>query len=160
MKQTVKMQEIQNRLGPGKITRDGFLGKDRRKLVDILTEDDSEVKRLGYDHTAIAGKMKYFRDTGEKGLGDFIDISPYFSVSVETFRGKLPCPFECRKILPKSITTVKNKRLGRELVFSDIQIHLIMYHGFYQGKQSQYRIEPRDLIDILEVEKPENKSEI
>ncbi len=155
MKQTVKMQKIQKRLGPGKLTRTGFLGNDRRNLVDILIEDDSMVRRLGYDHRSIAERMLYFREKGEEGLGDFIDLEPYFSVSVETIRGKLPCPFECGKILPKSVITVKNNRTGKEVTYTDIQLHLIMHHGFYQGKGSLYRTEPEELIEVLEIEKPE-----
>jgi len=40
MKQTVQMKAIQEKMKPGVITRDGFLGSDRRNLIDILIEDD------------------------------------------------------------------------------------------------------------------------
>lgn len=116
---------------------------------------DILVKRLGYDHKDIADKMQYFRNAGEKGLGEYIEVPPHFAVSVETVRGKLPCPFECQKILPKSIIKVKNKKLDKEIIFTDIMIHLILFHGFYQGKKSLYRVEPEDLIEILEIDKPE-----
>lgn len=155
MKQTVQMQKIQDRLRAGQITKDGFLGKDSRNLADIILDDDSAIKRMGYDHKAIAERMMFFRKEGEKGLGEFVDVPPYFSVSVDTIRGKLPCPFECRKILPKSVVVVRNLRIAKELSYTDIQIHLILFHSFYQGRGSLYRIEPQDIIEILEVEKPE-----
>ena len=69
MKQTPQMQKIQQNMRPGVITLDGFLGKDSRNLVDILIEDDADVKRLGYNHKATALNMVEMRDKGKRGLG-------------------------------------------------------------------------------------------
>ena len=48
-------------------------------------------------------------------------------------------------------TIVKNLHLNREIYFTDLHIHMIEHHGFYQGKGSLYRLEPKDIVDILEV---------
>ena len=58
MKQTVQMREIQDKMKPGVITRDGFLGTDSRNLIDILIEDDAKVKRINLTHGQIAGRMQ------------------------------------------------------------------------------------------------------
>lgn len=151
MKQTPQMEKVQNNMQPGVITLEGFLGADKRNLIDILTEDDAEVKRMDLTHERIAETMVAFREKGKKGLGEFIHVDPHFDVKVDTVRGKLPSPFGGPGLYPKINTTVVNKRLDRTIWFSDLQIHLIRDHGFYEGKGSRFRLEPRDLIDILEI---------
>ena len=154
MKQTVQMQTIQDRMKPGVIVRDGFLGADARNLVEILTADEAEVLRLGLTHQDIAGRMIALREAGTAGLGELIDVPPHFEVRVDSVRGKLPCPFGDPGIFPKTNTTVRNLRLGRELTYTDLHIHMIGSHGFYEGRGSQFRLEPRDLAEILEVPPP------
>lgn len=152
MKQTVQMQAIQAKMKPGVIVRDGFLGADGRTLVDILTGDEAAVLRLGLTHGDIAGRMIGLRDAGTAGLGEFLDVPPHFEVRVDSVRGKLPCPFGDPGIFPKTNTTVRNTRLGREITYTDLHIHMIGSHGFYEGRGSQFRLEPRDLAEVLEVQ--------
>ena len=152
MKQTVQMDRIQEKMAPGVITLEGFLGTDRRKLIDILLEDDEAVKRLNLTHQRIAQRMIDLRDSGVQGLGEFIEVAPHFEVRVDSVRGKLPCPFGDPGIFPKTNVTVRNLRADREIVFTDLHIHMIGSHGFYEGKGSKFRLEPAELAAILEVE--------
>lgn len=151
MKQTVQMDKIQHSMQPGVLTLEGFLGNDTRKLVDILTDDDAEVKRLGLTHQQIAIKMMEYRDAGLKGLGEFISVPPYFEVRTESVRGKIPCPFGDPGIFPKSNTTVRNLQTDKEITFTELNIHMIYAHGFYEGHGSNFRIDPRELVAVLEI---------
>ena len=155
MKQTKVYAAIQAKMAPGVITRDGFLGEDRRNLVDILTADDGEARRLGYTHQDIARRMIELRDSGMQGLGEFIDVAPHFEVRVDSVRGKLPCPFGDPGIFPKTNITVRNLKLDREVLYTDLHIHMIGSHGFYEGKGSKFRLEPKTLAEILEIEPAE-----
>jgi hypothetical protein len=155
MKQTVQMREIQDKMKPGVITRDGFLGTDRRNLIDILIEDDAQVKRINLTHELIAQRMQNIREAGKKGLGDFISVLHHFEVRVDMVRGKLPCPFGHPGLIQKTNIQVRNLEKNREITFTDMQIHMIGEHGFYEGKGSLYRLEVSDLVDILEIELPE-----
>jgi hypothetical protein len=155
MKQTVQMDRIQEKMAPGVITLEGFLGTDRRKLIDILIEDDEAVKRLNLTHQGIASRMIELRDAGMRGLGEFIDVAPHFEVRVDSVRGKLPCPFGDPGIFPKTNVTVRNLQLDREAVYTDLHIHMIGSHGFYEGKGSNFRLEPKALAEILEIEPTE-----
>lgn len=150
MKQTPEMDKIQREMQPGIICRDGFLGTDARKLVEILIEDDAEVKRLGITHESIANRMKELRDAGMNGLGEFVTIPPHFEVRVDSVRGKLPCPFGHPGIIPKTNTTVRNLESGEEITYTDLNIHMIEAHGFYEGKGACFRLEPADLLRILQ----------
>jgi hypothetical protein len=151
MKQTEQMRKAQERMKPAVVTRDGFLGTDTRALIDILTVDDAVVNRLGAAHRDIADRMIALREAGAGGLGEFLDVPPHFEVRVDSVRGRLPCPFGDPGIFPKTNTTVRNRKLGREVTFTDLHIHMIGSHGFYEGKGSPFRLEPADLAEILEV---------
>ena len=152
MKQSPQLQNIQDAMKPGVITLHGFLGTDSRNLIDILTEDDGAVKRLGLTHEQIGERMWSLREAGLRGLGEYIAVEPHFEVRVETVRGKLPSPFGGPGLHAKTNTAIRNKRLHQEIVFSDMQIHLVRDHGFYEGKGSPFRLEPAKVAEILEIE--------
>jgi hypothetical protein len=155
MKQTEQMKEIQEKMKPGVITLDGFLGTDGRNLIDILEDDDAEVKRLDLTHERIAARMQELRDAGKEGLGDLISVAPHYEISVDIARGKLPCPFGHRGLIRKTIIQLRNLEIDREIVFTDMNIHMIAEHGFYQGKGSPFRLEINDLVTILDIGLPE-----
>ncbi len=152
MKQTVQMQKAQEQMAPGIITRDGFLGDDRRPLVDILLADEEAVKALDLDHQAVVARMIELRDAGMAGLGEFVDVAPHFEVRVDSVRGRLPCPFGEPGMFPKTSVTVRNRRTAREITFTDLHIHLVLAHGFYEGRGSPFRLEPKDLAEVLEIQ--------
>jgi hypothetical protein len=152
MKQTVQMDRIQEKMQPGIYTRDGFLGTDRRKLIDILIEDDEAVKRMDLTHRRIAERMIELRDAGMRGLGEFINVEPHYEVRVISVRGKLPCPFGDPGIFPKTNTVVHNTELDREVTFTDLHIHMVGSHGFYEGKGSPFRLEPAELAAVLDIQ--------
>ncbi|MDY7028024.1 MAG: hypothetical protein SVR04_06980 [Spirochaetota bacterium] len=160
MKQTPQMKKIQENMRPGVLTLHGFLGTDKRDLVEILEDDAAEVRRLGTTHQAIADRMKYLRDQGMRGLGEFIDVEPHFEVRVDSVRGGIPSPFGDAGLIRKTNTTVRNKALSREIVYTDVNIHLIGVHGFYEGRGSLFRMEPGELVEVLEVEKEEQQTDI
>jgi hypothetical protein len=151
MKQPPELTKAENAMRPGVITKDGFLGTDNRHLIDILTEDEAEVARLGLTHEIIAERMRFFRNEGLKGEGLPVEIEGKFEVMVESVKGKLACPFGEPGMITKNNISVTNKETGRKIYFSDLDIHLIGRHGFYQGKGSPYRVSPKELKETLEI---------
>ena len=152
MKQTPAYDHIQQQMRPGVITLDGFLGTDERNLIDIISEDDGTVRQHGLTHEAIASRMSEFRDKGLAGLNEFISVDADFDVRVDSLRGKLPSPFGGPGMYGKVNTTVVNKRLNKQITYTDLHIHFIKDHGFYEGKGSPFRLEPAQLIVILAIE--------
>lgn len=151
MKQGPDLKKIQSNMRPGVITIQGFLGTDGRDLSQIIDEDASTVTDLGISHLDLSSKMKFLRDEGAKGLGEFIDVPPHFSVRVDSVRGKLRCPFEDPGLIPKTNTTVHNLETGESITYTDLNIHFIEVHGFYQGKGSNFRLSPTKIAKVLEV---------
>jgi hypothetical protein len=154
VKQTEQMKKIRERMLPGAITAHGFLGADGRGVAEITEEDDGRVRRLGLTHERIAQRMRELRSAGEAGLGEFVDVAPHFRVRSESVRGKLPCPFADQCLTQKGFTTVRNAARDAEITFTDLHVHMIEAHGFYQGKGSRFRLEPEDLVTVLEITPP------
>lgn len=151
MKQSIQLTRIQEQMKPGVITLSGFLGTDMRNLIDILIEDDGIVRRSGRTHRAIADKMRYYRDKGSEGLGEFKKVDNNFEVRVDSVRGQLPSPFGGPGMYNKINTTVRNLKLDREVTFTDLHIHFVGDHGFYEGVGSPFRLNPEELIIVLDV---------
>lgn len=152
MKESPQLKKAEENMKPGVITLDGFLGTDRRPLVDILIEDEAEVQRLKVSHKLIAARMAHFFEAGKAGLGEFTSVDPHFEVQVSSVRGKLPCPFGDPGLIPKTNVVVRNQRLNRTITYTEFHIHLVADHGFYEGKGATFRLDPRDLVETLEVE--------
>ncbi len=151
MKQDIFFKKIQEKMGEGVIVKDGFLGNDKRNLIDILLEDSDTLNRIGITKEKIADALLEFKEAGLAGLGEIISYKENFEIKVETFRGKLPCPYGDKGVFQKSEIIVRNKRLNEELVYSDLTIHLIKEHGFFQGKGSPYRLDPEKIVNVLEL---------
>ena len=151
MKQSPELDRIQAAMRPGAITQSGFLGTDSRKLADLLADDEAAVARLGLTHRRIADRLKLFRAAGEKGLGNDVTVAPHFEARVDGVRGKLACPFTHPGLFDKTFCVVRNRVLEEELVFTDLQIHMIEAHGFYEGTGSLFRLAPERIARVLEL---------
>jgi len=149
MKQDPYLDGVERRMRRGIITKEGFLGKDTRRLVDILIEDEAAVNRLGLDHKGIADRLRYFLEKGKEGLGTEVLVEGKFLVSADDVRGRLPCPWAHRGLYPKTNVHLKNIENNLEIIFTGLHIHMIEEHGFYEGKGSAFRLEPPILKEAL-----------
>jgi len=148
MKLTPGEQKIQGNFLPGAITRDGFLGSDSRHIHDIVLEDGRTLERLGLNTGEIADRLKFFMDEGKKGLEAPV-VSGTFTVQVEWHKGSLPCPFGEGGLHQKIMARLCSNQTGKCIRFSQMNIHLIREHGFFEGKGSPLRLDPEDLAAFL-----------
>lgn len=149
MKQSRRDAIIQKQMQPGEITLDGMLGTDSRRLRDILDTDNATVQRLGLDHATIAARMREVRNAGALGLGTAISVGDDLEVRVDAARGKLPCPFSHPGLYDKEFVEVRHIPSGEQIIFSQLNIHLIEAHGFYEGLGASFRQEPETLARVL-----------
>jgi len=152
MKKNNSLNALEQTLRQASATREGFLGTDERSLASILRADDAAVRRRGLTHARIAQRLKALRQAGWEGLGEPVDVPPHFEVCVDAARGKLSCPFGDPGSFAKVNTTVRNLESGTEITFTDLNIHLITAHGFYEGRGAPFRLEPEQVMDVLEIE--------
>ncbi len=154
MKLTPREKIIRSNFKPGKITRDGFLGTDVRHIHDIIQTDERTLFRLKTSLNQIADRMQYFIEEGKKGLETSVAVGDC-KVQIQWDRGMLPCPFGERGLHHKLIATVSNKELKLSIRFSQLSVHLIRVHGFFGGKESLFRIEPEEIVRILDIQPDE-----
>jgi hypothetical protein len=143
------------RFGPGVFSQDGYLGMDPRGLEEIVQADRRTLEALGTDAVTVAREMKRLRNAARKGLGDDIAVPPVFKVRVETDRGLLVCPYGDSRSVAKTVTTVTDARTGHTMAFTDMNIHLIEKHGFFEGRGAGFRIEPEELCRTLGLDRKE-----
>jgi hypothetical protein len=150
MKQEPELTKIQELMRPGKLSATGFLGEDRRPLSEILEEDRLALYNLGLSCHFIAHVLEKLMYKGREGFGNPVKAGVDLVITVDENRGVIPCPFRHGYLAKKIDVAVKNVEKSKQLRFSDLSIHLIKEHGFFQGKGSVYRIEPQEILNTLD----------
>ena len=157
MKLNPQEKALMHLFGPGVISKEGFLGLDTRHVHDIIQTDLRELARLDLDQKDVGERLSYFIDEGKKGLERTVDLGDY-AVQVRWQRGLILCPFGERRRLPKLIATVCNKKLDQCIRYSQLNVHMIQEHGFFEGTGSPFRLNPVELVRLLDIQSgPKNK---
>lgn len=149
MKETTQELRIRNRMMPGAITLNGFIGKDKRSLSDIVAADENELQKLNRTADELADRMQYFTDASFSTFDGKITIDEIYVVETEVTRGKLPCPYAHGGQFRKSVTKLTNTKSNTSVTWTSLNIHLIKDHHFFEGKGSLYRLEPEALVKAL-----------
>ncbi|UCD19577.1 MAG: hypothetical protein JSU64_00110 [candidate division WOR-3 bacterium] len=149
MKKSPQQQKLEGLLQSSKFSACGFMGSDGRSLWEIIDEDAAVIARAGKTMEEIAARMKELTDEGVKGLGDWVEISKTLKVMVDDNRGMIPCPWPHHVRCLKRITYVRSTLKEKEIRWSDLSVHLIKEHGFFQGRGSPYRVDPDTLIKLI-----------
>ena len=149
MKRIPGMKQLEEVLRSSSLVAGGFLGKDSRILEEILEADASEVNRLGTTFDAIADRMAELTDRAKKGLGTTVDLGDNLEGTAEENRGVIICPWPHEGRFTKTVTTVRRTDTGESIRWSDLSIHYIKDHGFFEGRGAHFRLEPEALVRVL-----------
>ena len=149
MKLAPDLKKVEEMLRSSQIVAGGFMGGDTRALPDIIEADAAELARLGFTRDMVADRMERITHLAREGQGMGVRISDELEAAVEESRGALVCPWPGEGKFLKSVTTVINRETGKSLHWSDLCIHLIREHGFFQGRGSAFRLEPAELIEMI-----------
>jgi len=149
MKQSPQNKKLEEILRSSKISAGGFLGQDTRNLEEIIAQDLCEVSRLGYNMNQIVDRMRWITNKARQGLGNWVEIDDKIMAMTDEARGTIPCPFMHPRKFAKRFTIVKFVNSEKTLKWSDLNIHLMDEHGFFEGKGTMFRIEPKDLIEMI-----------
>ena len=148
MKPTPADKRIADNQQPGSTSAEGFLGQDTRSLADIIRADQMAVSKLGLSHQQIADRLRELTDLGKKGLGSPIEHEGLL-IAVDDYRGMIPCPFQDRISHDKRLTTCTSQKDGLSIRWSDLNVHMIEAHGFYEGLGSPFRVDPQTIAELL-----------
>ncbi len=149
MKKSPQTQKLERMLGASKISSCGFLGIDRRGVDEIIEADAAEIARLGKTNEQIAERMRELTELAKTGLGDWVNAGEQIEVSVDDSRGRIPCPWSHGVRCSKMITTCRRLDTRVSIRWSELNIHMIETHGFFEGKGAAFRVEPKLLIKVI-----------
>jgi hypothetical protein len=153
MKETTDKDKLDSILRSSRIVAGGFMGDDGRDVSEIIKTDTAAVAQMGYTLKQIAVRMQEITDQAKAALGGEVTVSGDLRAFVDEAKGKIVCPWPHPESFDKRLTTVSSDDLQDEIVWSDLHIHLIGEHGFFEGIDSSMRIEPELLIRfIFEIE--------
>ena len=148
MKETPGEKDIKKDMQPGRLILEGFLGEDDRALRQIIDEDNGVLEDMGVTAKEVAAAMSELTRIGSDALGNTVEHDGY-TVSIEEWMGWLGCPFKDGRRASKRNTTVTKTETGETMTWSDLHIHLIDGHSFFQGKDSSHRLDPAQLVRFL-----------
>ena len=127
-----------------------FLGSDKRRLTEILDDDHELVHSIDLTHEEIASRLEEITRAAKMKLGDRVTLGNRYQVHAEEHRGMIPCPWgHLGGLFRKSYVQLIDLRTDKILIWSDLSIHLIREHGFYQGRGSPFRLEPKVLKQVF-----------
>jgi hypothetical protein len=157
--------DLEREMRPGAASDAGFLGKDE-KLLDVLATDNAYVvDRLGLTHQQIALHLLALWRIGEKtppsktkGFGaEFRYHGRRFQVKMVHSRGYQYSPFRDGTKTDRD-ATVKNLDNGKSLTYSLLVPQMIERYGFYEGHGTSYRVDPKQVIEVLDfMAKPDKR---
>ena len=149
MKLGPEEKRIMDKMQPGILTVDGFLGNDNRNLHDIIQEDAEKVEALGYTAEDIGKRMQYLTERSKEAYEEPILIDQKYLVQQDIWRGKVVRPFPHNGLYVKADIHLKNIENGIEISWTPLNIHFIEEHGFFEGKGSKHRLDPETLIKAI-----------
>ncbi len=150
--------DLEKDMRPGAESTAGFLGKDER-LLDVLAEDNRYVvDKLGLTHQELARHLHILgalaaKHTGAKPL-EIVYHGKRFRLRARFSRGYQDSPFkDGTKTDTEAI--VENLGNGKKLDYSLLVPHMVERYGFYEGKGTSYRVEPKTVLEVFDFIKPQ-----
>lgn len=149
MKESPQDKKLEDILRSSKIVAGGFLGHDKRGVQAIIDSDRGTLSKSGYTAEQVSDRMRQISGMAISGLGTWVEIDKQLRAKVDEAKGSQPCPWPHPGRSAKRVTTVKNIESGESIMWSDLNIHLIGEHCFFEGRGSHFRIEPESLIEVI-----------
>ena len=149
MKEAPQDKKLDDILRSSRLAAGGFMGDDRRSVYELIDADARVLVDLDVTKEQIAARMRHITDIAKSGLGTWVPVEKNLNAKVDEARGSLICPWPHPGTFPKRMTTVTVMETDISIRWSDLNIHLIGEHGFFEGKGSDFRIEPKELVRLI-----------
>jgi hypothetical protein len=149
MKESPQSQNLEKLLRSSKLVAGGFMGDDVRSVHEVIDADMAKLVKLNFSVKQLAERMQQITDIAISGLGTWVKVDLQREVKVDEAKGVMVCPWPHPGQFAKRVTTVRFIETDRTIKWSDLNIHLIGEHGFFEGKGSNFRIEPQILIKVI-----------
>jgi hypothetical protein len=134
----------------------GFLSATE-KLLEVMAEDNRDVvESLGLTHQALArpllvlpalarGPKRGGAEVSYRGNRFVVHVLPYKGDQLSPFRDGTETSCDVK---------VENLGNGKSIRYSLLAPQMIERYGFYEGKGREYRVEPRQVLEVFPFLKP------
>jgi hypothetical protein len=133
----------------------GFLGPEE-KLLDVLAADNQYVvDELGRTHQELARHLRVLAAIADwqlkqgKPEAEFLYHGRRLKVQRRYFKGYQGSPFR-DGTKTSTDATIHNLSNGQKLAYSLLVPDMMERYGFYEGKGTPYRVEPRRVVEVLD----------
>lgn len=149
MKQPPDKERLEGILRSSKLGSGGFFGEDTRTLDEIVEADAVAVRAMDLTCGQIAARMREITGKARAALEDIVVIDGVIEAEAIEVKGRIPCPWPHSARFDKVVVIARRLDTGKKLMWSDLSIHMIEDHGFFEGKGSSFRLEPSDLVEVI-----------
>lgn len=145
---------------PGVLSQDGFLGENE-SLKEVIEKDAETLKDMGITYDDLANKLdnliKAAFSSGKKSarVGNYkIWIIQYCGFQICPWTQDIhsgQCTAGGGPDYSSNDWKIRNLRTKQEMSGSGLVVHLIREHHFFEGFETPYRVDPRELACLLEL---------
>ena len=136
-------------LRSSRLVRGGFMGPDRRPVDEVIAADAAVLARLDRTAAEIAQRMRAIMQLADEGLGTPVNVGDKLEARVTDSRGRISCPWPHAGHYDKTVVFVRRTDTGESIRWSALNVHLIEAHGFFEGRGSSFRLDPRKLAEMI-----------
>jgi hypothetical protein len=153
----VAIADLEKAMRPGELSRSGFLGKDESLLEVLAADNEYVVDKLGLTHQELAKHLLILAAIGEREKDkEFTYHGSRFKLTVWYAKGFQDSPFK-DDTKTNTDVTIDNLTNDKRLRFSLLVPVMMERYGFYEGKGTSYRVDPRKLVEALDFLKEKGK---
>ncbi|MFO1518659.1 MAG: hypothetical protein U1F57_03185 [bacterium] len=135
---------LERRMRPGASSTEGFLGENE-SLLRVMAEDNDYVLSQGLTHRRIALELGRVEAAGQLGLYR----GRRFAVKGIIYLGSQESPFRDGDGASMDLRIV-NLDSGKSMRYSTLLPAMIAKYGFYEGRETPYRLDPRQILEVLD----------
>ncbi len=143
------VQGLEQTLRSSKTVAGGFLAADVRSLDRIIADDLALLSKHCLTAQKLGRRMQEVTDRAKAGLGAEVAIGEGLVAWCDEWKGLILCPWPHGGRFDKRLTLVRQSSTGRTIRWTDLNIHLILEHSFFEGKGAEFRLEPQELAEFL-----------
>lgn len=141
---------LEDALRSSQMVAGGFMGTDSRRPLEVIEDDLDALSKRKLSPHVVGKRMHELTDFAAARFGDWVDDpSGNWQVKCDEYYGSLVCPWPHPGTYQKRITTARNKNNNRTVSWTDLNMHMIEEHGFFEGKGAFFRIEPAEVAKVL-----------
>lgn len=143
----ITIAELEASMRPGKLSRSGFLGKEEG-LLEVLTADNDWVVKSGLTHQELARHLLLLDSIGRRETGPFLYQGVRFRATVILTDGFQDSPFQDGTKTNADVI-LENLDNGEAIKYSPLVPLMVERYGFYEGKGTSYRVDPKAIVKVL-----------